>query len=132
MTLRQYLILMTLGTLICWVAWVFVIFNLDPYQAGFISFLFFYASLFLALLGTFSVCGFLVRRRLLKDDEVVFRHVKKTFRQGIIFSVFILLVLFLLQLKLLAWWNLTLLVLLLVSLEGVIFASRPRNPNNYV
>ena len=41
MTLRQYLILMSIGTVVCFVAWFFVILSLDPTQAGFLGFFFF-------------------------------------------------------------------------------------------
>jgi len=132
MTLRQYLILMSIGTISCWVAWFFVITSLDPNKAGMIGFLFFYISLFLALVGTFSVIGFMVRRKILKDDELVFRHVKKTFRQGILFASLILIVLFLLQMQILTWWVAILLAVLYAILEGIIFTNRKYNNNDYV
>ncbi|MFA7653613.1 MAG: hypothetical protein WCX97_01025 [Candidatus Magasanikbacteria bacterium] len=124
MTLRQYLILMSLGTLICWGTWVFVILSLDPNSAGTLGLAFFYLSLFLALVGTFSVIVFLVRRAIVKNDEVIFRHVKKTFRQSVIFTTLIIFALFLLQEKLLTWWNGIILVVLFVILEAVIFTNR--------
>lgn len=132
MTLRQYLVFMSIGTVVCAAAWFFVILSLDPTQAGFLGFLFFYVSLWLAVFGLFSVVGFLVRWKILKDDEVVFRHVKKTFRQAIIFSSAICLALFLLQLRLLTWWNGILLILLFLALEGVIFTNRRHTPIDYV
>jgi hypothetical protein len=82
MSLRYYLILMSIGALICWLAWFFVLGSIDPTQAGFFGFLFFYASLFLALTGTFSVIGFLIKKIVLKNDQVIFHHVRSTFRQG--------------------------------------------------
>ena len=131
MTLKQYLALMTLGTVICWIALVFVIFNLDPYQSGFLGFMFFYSSLFLSVLGTVSVLGFLIRRKILKDDEIVFRHVKKTFRQAILVAIFVTVVLLMQQLRLLTWWNFILLSLLFIVLEGLVFVKPPR-PDVYV
>lgn len=124
---------MSIGTVVCFVAWFFVILSLDPTQAGFLGFFFFYASLFLAIFGLFSVIGFLVRWKILKDDEVVFRHVKRTFRQAIILAAAVIFVLFLLQLRLLTWWNGILLVLLLLALEGLIFTNhRNSTPTDYV
>lgn len=123
---------MSLGTVICWTAWVFILFNIDPAQADFLSFIFFYSSLFLALLGTFSVIGFLFRRRVVKEDEIVFRHVKKTFRQGIMLATWVILFLFLQQSKLLTWWIATILIVLFVVIEGLIFANRKYNNRDYV
>ncbi len=132
MTLRFYLILMSIGTVICWVAWFFVLTGLDPNTAGLLGFLFFYSSLFLALVGTFSIIGFMVRRKILKDDELVFRHVKKTFRQGILLSTLVLTVLFLLQIQLLTWWVAILLAVLYAILESIIFTNRKYNNNDYL
>jgi len=130
MTLRQYLILMSVGAAICWMAWIFVLGSTDPTEAGFFGFLFFYCSLFLALAGTFSVFGFLIKKIILKNDEIVFHHVKSTVRQGMLVAGFIILGLILLQVKLLAWWNGILLILLFAVVEGIIFTNRKYN--NYV
>lgn len=130
MTLRQYLILMSVGAAICWLAWFFVLGSIAPEQAEFFGFLFFYASLFLALAGTFSVIGFLIKKIILKNDQIVFHHVKSTFRQGMLAAGVIILGLILLQIKLLTWWNGILLILLLAVVEGIIFTNRKYN--NYV
>ena len=130
MTLRLYLILMSVGALICWLAWFFVLGSVEPQQAGFFGFLFFYCSLFLALAGTFSVIGFLIKKIILKNDYIVFHHVKSTVRQGMLVAGVIVLGLFLLQIKLLTWWNGILLILLFAAVEGIIFTNRKYN--NYV
>jgi len=44
MNLKQYLIIMLLGTVFCWISWVFVIINIDPFQDSGIGFTFFYFS----------------------------------------------------------------------------------------
>ena len=124
MSLRYYLILMSIGAFICWLAWFFVLHSVDPTQAGFFGFLFFYASLFLALTGTFSVIGFLVKKMILRNDLAVFHHVKSTFRQGMLVSVIVIAGLILLQTKLLAWWSAILLMLIGLIIEGIIFTSR--------
>ncbi|OGH83780.1 MAG: hypothetical protein A2261_03850 [Candidatus Magasanikbacteria bacterium RIFOXYA2_FULL_44_8] len=132
MTLRQYLILMSLGTLICWAAWVVIINTFDPNTAGILGLLFFYVSLFLALVGTFSVIVFLIRRVIIKNDEVIFRHVRRTLRQSIVVSTLIIFVLFLLQKQLLTWWNLALVLILFFAIEGIVFTSRKYNNQDYV
>ncbi len=131
MTLRFYLILMSIGALICWLAWFFVLGSIDPKQAGFFGFLFFYSSLFLALSGTFSVIGFLIKKIILKDDQIVFHHVKNTFRQGVLVALIIISGLILLQTDLLTWWNAILLVLLFFAIEGIIFTNIKYNNKNF-
>lgn len=115
---------MSIGTAICWLAWVYILGNVDPTETGLAGIFFFYASLFLALTGTFSVLGFVFRRLLVKRGDIVFHHVQRTFRQGIFISLIILLALFLLQFRLLRWWNAILLAALFVILEGIIFTNR--------
>lgn len=131
MTLRLYLILMSIGALVCWLAWFFVLGNVDPTQSGFFGLLFFYTSLFLALTGTFSVVAFLIKKIILKNDEIVFHHVKSTFRQGMLAAGTIILGLILLQMKLLAWWNGILLILLFAVIEGIIFTNRKYSNHDF-
>lgn len=132
MSLRYYLVLMSIGALICWLAWFFVLGSVDPTQAGFFGFLFFYTSLFLALTGTFSVIGFLIKKIILKKDQVIFHHVKSTFRQGMLIALIIIGGLILLQTKLLAWWSAILLVLLFTFIEGIIFTNRKYNNKDFI
>ena len=124
MTLKQYLNLMTFASLVCWLAWFFIVLNFDPTEASLSVFFLFYSTLFLGLLGIFSVIGFLIKRKILKSDEVVFRHVKNTFRQSILVSFLVVLSLLLLQLDLFRWWNAMLLLLVFVLLELVIFSQK--------
>ena len=132
MHLRHYLILMSLGTALCWAALVFIVGSINPFDASAQVIIFFYFSLFLAILGTFSVAGFLVRRLLVKNDEIVFRHVKKTFRQSIVVSSFVIVALLLLHKGFLTWWNSIILILLFVVIEGVVFTNRKFSNHDYV
>ena len=122
---------MAAGTLICWVAWFFVLFNTDPQEANFLVFAFFYTSLFLGIVGLFSVVGFLLKSRRTTDDAV-FRQVKKTFIQGILLGSFVIFVLILRQFNLLFWWNAIFLVILYVLIEGVILSNRKYHNRDYV
>lgn len=132
MTLKQYLAIMTAGTLLAWAIWGIVIFYFNPEQTKWTGFLLFYASLFLALLGTFSVFGFIIKAKTNKNDEIVFRHIKRTFRQGLFFSLFCVITLLLAQTRLLTWWNFSLLLTLYAFLEGLLFTSRKYQNRNYV
>ena len=131
MTLRQYLILMSGGTLIGWLSWLFIVLRWNPSEAGWFGLIFFYASLALASLGTYSVGGFFVLR-LFKDSTVAFRQVKQTFRQGLLAAIAVDCLLWLAAARLLHWWNLALLVGLILIVELGLFTSRSdRADNNY-
>ncbi len=116
MTLKKYLILMSLCTLFCWLAFVLVINYIDPTEANFLGFLFFYFSLFLACLGTMSVLGFAIRMKIFRD-EIVYKQVSAAFRQAIMFSILVVGSLFLQSKSLLTWWNILLFILALTVLE---------------
>ena len=132
MTLRQYLLMMSVGTIICWLIWILVVGNIDPIETGLVGFVFFYVSLFLALIGTFSVIGFLIRQKMVKNEAVVFHHVRHTFRQGLLFSLLILVALLMQQFELLTWLTGILIVLLFLVLESIIFANRKHKNRDYI
>ena len=132
MTLRQYLIIMSLATLVCWLVWFLVVYLYNPETAGLIGFTLFYASLFLSVLGTFSVIGFFIRGKIIKNDDIVFRHIKRTFRQGFFFGIFIIINMMMAQFRLLTWWNFILLLTTYIFLEGLIFTNRKYQNRNYV
>ncbi|HLD61141.1 MAG TPA: hypothetical protein VJA27_03370 [Patescibacteria group bacterium] len=132
MSLKQYLILMSVGTLLCWVAWLFVVWSLDPNETTFLGLSFFYASLFLAIVGTFSVIGFLFRRALIKQDEIIFRHVRRTFRQSVLIAILATVCLLLLSEHLLRWWNAILLLMLGIIIEAIVFTKRRYSNVDYV
>ena len=132
MTLRQYLSLMSIATFLCWMAWITVVWYSDPTRANFMGLFLFYFSLFLSIIGTFSVCGFLIQRAIIKNDYLVFRHVKKTFRQGFLTASFVIICLLLLAKDLLAWWNFIILIVLFIFLEMIIFTGRKFQNLDYV
>lgn len=116
MSLRRYLIIMGLGSLISWSAWFLIIFYIDPYNSGFVGLASFYLILFLALLGTLSLLGFFIRFIFLKKS-VLFRHIGISLRQAILFSTLISFSLLLQANRLFTWWNAILLILSLALLE---------------
>jgi len=116
MTLKQYLILMTLTAIFCWMIWFSVLYLIDPGVAGILGFIFFYLSLFLALAGTLSVLGLLLRMKFGKE-EAVFKTVITSFRQAMMLSLLLISSLFLKSKNLLTWWNVIFLVLAVVVLE---------------
>lgn len=122
MTLKKYLNLMTVLTLVCWLAWVLVLFLINPEEAGLIGEILFYFSLFLAVLGTLSLLGFIIRARFKKGP--VFKQVETSFRQAFWLSVLLTGILVLKENNLLRWWNSLLLLLFLIFLEIFFLSSR--------
>ena len=129
MTLRQYLIWMGIGTLIAWGSFWAVVTYLNPSTAGTSGFVFFYLSIFLSITGTLTLFGF-AWRHVRHRDEVLFRHVSISFRQGVLLALMTVGTLFLLANKLLTWWNLGLLIVGLTLLEFSLLSARRVPPPN--
>jgi hypothetical protein len=126
MTLKKYLFLMTIATLLCWGALGLILIFVNPYEAGLLGLLFFYSTLFLGLSGVFSIIGF-VLRYLIKRNEFAYQQVKTAFRQGLMFALLIVTALILQGFKLLVWWNLLLLIILLGGVEYFFVMSEIKN-----
>ncbi len=121
MTLKNYLILMSLATALCWGVFIFVLNLVDPETTNLIGFTLFYLSLFLSLIGTSAIVGFLVRFVVLRR-ELVFYAVKIAFRQSFLFALFLVSLMFLFSQGLITWFNLILLLIIFTILE-IIFSS---------
>lgn len=106
MTLKQYLIIMIISTVFCLVALGFVLVNIDPFQDTGAGFGFFYVSLFFAFLGIVSLISFLIRYYFSKSDLPLFRFVQRSFRDALLISSILIMLLFLQGKRYLEWWNL--------------------------
>jgi len=122
MPLKKYLIFMTTSTIICWIAWLVVLFYVNPDEGGFIGFVLFYLSLLIALIGTFSLIGFFCRVWFSKE-RIIFRHLGISTRQSVWFSALLIGVLLLQGTHYLRWWS-ALLLVILVTLMEFFFLSR--------
>jgi len=116
MSLKKYLIFMTSVTLFCWLAWLVVLFYMNPDEGGVVGFTMFYLSLFLALIGTFSLLGFFIRVWFSKET-FIFRHLGVATRQSLWFSILLIVTLMFQGGGMLKWWSALLLVLFLVLME---------------
>lgn len=128
MTLKKYLNLITILTGICWLIFVASIFLMDPETIGFWGFLLFYYSLFLSLLGSFLILGFIIRVRIFKGS--IFQQVSISFRQSFWLSVIIVFLLVIKGLGLLHWWNFIIFILILIATELIIVLNRKRKIYN--
>ncbi|HTW96139.1 MAG TPA: hypothetical protein VMD74_00580 [Candidatus Methylomirabilis sp.] len=121
MTLKSYLLLMIFTTLVCWGILVGVVTMVDPTATNWPGFVLFYVSLFLALVGTTALIGFLFRFVFLKQT-LAFRAVTEAFRQSFLFAFLIIAALFLLSRHLFSWINIALLVAALALIEFFLIA----------
>ncbi len=124
MSLKQYMILMAIGSAIGWGAWILILFSTNPFEAGFLGFVLFYLALFIALVGTMSLLGFIVRLWILKREEVVLRQVTTAFRQSILLSVLVAGSLYLQSRGVLAWWNIIIFIIVLGLIELFYISTR--------
>lgn len=100
----------------CWIAWSLTIVNNNPGQGGQTVLLSFYISLYVALASTFTVGGFALRRHL-GNNELRYAYLQTSFRQAFIGSALLIALLALQSVRLLAWWDILLLVAVALLLE---------------
>lgn len=116
MTLRAYLVLMTIATLAFWLAFGIVIITVDPETTSWFGLTLFYLMLLFALTGTGAIIGFIVRFLALKQELIV-RSVLVALRQALLTAVLLTSVLFLFSQHFFSWLNLILLIIVLSALE---------------
>lgn len=116
MTLKQLLLVITLATIIFWSLWSTVIVQIDPLTSGWFGFILFYATLFFALLGSFFLVTFVIRKAI---NRLSFEYsiVATSFRQSCMFAALIIGMLVLQSQDLLNIWNIAMLIAGLTLLE---------------
>lgn len=124
MTFKDYSIVMAIATVAAWAGWIVVLVAIDPTSSGWLGFLFFYLTLGMAMMGTLSIAGAGIRVWT-KRDELVSRHVSRSFRQGLLLALLCTGALGLLAAGLFTWWT-ALLLILLISLFELVFLSAQR------
>jgi hypothetical protein len=139
MSLRAYLIVMSLATVLAVSTLALVVFRVDPETAGFFGHALLYIALFFSVVGLFSLFG-LVIRIIFRRDEIVSRLAAASFRQAIIIGCLAVFSLFLYKKEMLVWWNgimlaaaATLVEFFFISIkqksEGGNLNSQPRTDN---
>ncbi len=124
MSLKFYLIVIGICTFLCWGAWLSVLFFINPINTGLPGILFFYVSLLFALIGTFSLLGFLLRITFSKTD-LWHRLLNVSSRQAVIISMMIIIALIMQSFRFLFWWN-TIFLVILAFLTELFFVSYRR------
>ncbi len=112
MNLRQYIAIMFFATTLCWVSLLFVVTNIDPFAASLVAFVFFYLSLFLALIGTISLVSLPFYNKLGANELSLHRFVRKSFRNGLFFSSILTILLIMRGTQTFHLWNVTILIII--------------------
>jgi len=126
MSLRAYLIVMGLATVVAASTFFLVLFRVDPGTAGTFGFVLFYASLFMTVVGVLSMVGF-TARVFMHRTELLSRLVYVAFRQSVLFALLITGSLLLRSAHLLTWWN-SLIFIIVLSLVEFFFLSLEKKP----
>lgn len=123
MSFRSYLIFMTLATAVAWIAWAVVLNGIDPTRSGLLGFLLFYLTFVMALFGTISILGMLVRLWRSKE-ELASRIAVRSFRQGILLTFLFAGSLPLFSHGWFRWWTMLLVVIIVALIELAFLSSR--------
>ncbi|MCB9798113.1 hypothetical protein H6758_00125 [Candidatus Nomurabacteria bacterium] len=129
MYFKHFLVVILVGTLLCWSAWFLVLFNVDPFTSTGIGFFFFHMSLLLSLVGTFALAMLLYYYHFAKSFVPMYRYVKKSFLVSMFVSLVLVVLLLLLGKGFLNPWTLGILlvsIILFYSLTRSVGASRYR------
>lgn len=126
MTIRQFLGIISFGTLLCWGAFLLILFNIDPFQANTLLISFFYISLFLGLIGTITAILY-AWYHIFGDVQIpVFRHVKKSIGSGFFIALIFTLLLFLQRMRGLNLWSGAFIILLISFFVSLKFSKKTR------
>lgn len=109
-------ILLGIGTAIAAGGWFFVLFKFDPFASGIAAPLLFYASFAFATLGAVMLGG-LGFFRWRRGRYATRREFGVIARQALLFTLFTAAVLYLASVRLLRWWNIIPLALVIIIAE---------------
>ena len=126
MTLRSYLMMMFVATLLAAASWLAVAGMVDPMTTNNVGFLLFYLTLFITVMGIGSILGFVFRFVILRQHLAV-NAVMISFRQAFLLAVFVWMTFWLLARGWFSWVNLTALALALGALEFLLISLRSDN-----
>jgi len=126
MTFKQFIVLMCIATGSLWLGWWWTVISIDPFTTNFLGFLLFYLTLFLALMGTFTLLGVYIRK-MRTPDALLFHLVTLSSRQGIVLSIIFVSLLLLQSQRWLKPWNVLLILIVAFAIEfSIVYKTQRR------
>lgn len=122
MNLRQYLIVMAMGTAVAISAWCIVLIAMNPLTSGPLALVAFYVTLSLGLLGLFTILGTVIRTLRFPHRDVG-GMVNRSLRQGLFLTLLMVGSLYLMTQGMLSTLTLFIAVLALGFLEFFFLVS---------
>ncbi len=119
MSFRAYIVLMIVGTLVAWLGWGMVLWNVNPLEAGGLGFGMFFLTLLMSLVGTITLFGLLVRLGIMKRRELVIREVKTSFRHAVLLAGVSTISLIFSAQGWLSWWVIIVFIVVAGTMEYV-------------
>lgn len=77
---------MVVATIASLLGWMYILFNVNPNEAGLVGFGLFYLTLFASCVGLLTLAGVSVRVHVRKRQATAFREVRIAFRHGVLLS----------------------------------------------
>jgi hypothetical protein len=121
-SLKAYIWSLILSTFLALGAWLFVLFNIDPFESGVVGEIFFYFSLWLFLMGILVNILVWLRVKFLTGEEAI-ETMGLSFRQGFLLALLGVSIIVLNAHGYFTWW-ICLLVIAGVFLVELYFLSR--------
>ncbi|MFH1551305.1 MAG: hypothetical protein ABIC36_00295 [bacterium] len=123
-----YLVGLIITILLSSVCLIAIIIYFNPFSSGLVAFILFYLSLFISLTGIFTLLGLFIRRisrkrRTPLPCNKVIRQMEISFRQGLFLSIIFISALILQSQRVLAWWYLLILVVIVGLVEWRLMRS---------
>jgi hypothetical protein len=112
---------MAVATSVAFMGWGLVLLYIDPSSSGYMGITLFYLTLFLGLMGFFTLISFSLKRWI-SNNEVIFSYIASSFRQGFWLAVIIVGLLLMQGARILNWWD-ALLFIASISLLELYFIS---------
>jgi len=123
MSFRNYLIFMALATVAAWISWAVVLHGVDPTRSEILGLLLFYVTFVMALFGTISLGGLLIRLWR-SDTELPSRMAVRSLRQGILLTLLFTGSLLLFSQGWFRWWTMLLVIIIVGFVELAFLSSR--------
>ncbi len=115
-TTKKYLIPLSFGSIIALTGFVFVLVYVDPYQTNLLGHIFFYLTLFLAVLGIFTFTSLAFRQRFFPGIYAELFRI--SLRQGVLIGMLVTGLVLLEAQNFLYWWVALTLALFLIAIES--------------